>query len=138
MKSRHQAFLVSLFDRLPRLEFARIETRRIGTSAFELKALVANEGWLAPRTAMAEKLSRPRAPIVEVLMRQSGKLMLLGEASGDRRLLFGKDRALLKNLRGKGSHQELRWVLSTAPGSVVILRVSQEGVEYDQEEIVIR
>jgi hypothetical protein len=97
-------FLKALAGKLPGLAVSEVKVVPKGGGLFEIKVVVANDGYLP--TSLAQGVRTGRSPPVIVRLK-----------AGSAKLLAGKPLERIPSLAGSGGHQQYRWLL-LAPDAV--------------------
>jgi hypothetical protein len=97
------AFLKELASKLPSLTVPDVKVESKGGGLFEIKAVVANDGYLP--TALAQGVRTRKAPPILVRLK-----------AGDAKLLAGKPLERIATLAGSGGRVEYRWLLLAPEG----------------------
>lgn len=108
---KQAAYLLTLLDKLPRLDVQEVKVTDRGNSVFDVKVNLANEGYL-PTSLQMGGLTREVLPI-------KAELQIAPE-----KLLAGQRVTLLRNLAGKGGSQELQYTIHSSTN--VTLKVTSE------------
>ncbi len=100
----HFEHLLSLGELLPRPQLELISCKLLGSSLYEVKAVLTNEA-LLPLTSHAASRTRTVSPLQVHVDLPAGAELVAGEA-----------RTLIRSLDGVGGRHELRWLISLPGG----------------------
>ena len=122
---REVDFLLEIATLLPRIEIVEARAESLGNDTWRVSAGIANSGFLPTRTALADRLGRPRP--VRVDLETSGQ-----EIAG------GRSVHLLDAIPGSGSASELTWIVVGRGNGRVAVRAGSPSAGHDRKEIELR
>jgi hypothetical protein len=118
-------FLLDLASLLPRVAIVEAVSEELGDGTYRVTAHIANDGFLPTRTALAEKLRRPRA--IRVELETGGQ-----EIAGGRRI------QTIEALPGSGAATELTWTVVGRGNGKVTIRAGTPSAGQDRREVELR
>jgi hypothetical protein len=130
--------LVEAFRRACRLRIVKLETKALGDSVLEVRAIVRNEGKNPSRTAIADRLRSPRLPRLEFVRFSKEKPLSSirwGKKEAEASLLTGKPFVFIPSRLLFGETSEFRWIIKKPQPGTLGIRIAQEGLVFDIKEV---
>ena len=118
-------FLMEFASLLPRVAIVEAVSEPLGDDTYRVTVHIANEGFLPTRTALAERLGRPRAIRVEI------------ETSGQE-IVGGRRVQTIEALPGSGAATDLSWTVVGRGNGRVTVRAGTPSAGEDRREVELR
>jgi hypothetical protein len=107
------AFVFELAGRLPEVSLSEPEITRLAAGLYEVKAALANDGYLPTGTAMAIRNRRARPYVVRLSV-------------DNERVLAGRRVNKIWSVPGSGGREPLRWIVQAPDGAELTITVYSE------------
>ncbi len=120
----HHAFVLDAATWHPRCHIAELSSKHVAGGAFEIEAVIENDGTLPALTATGSRCRRFAEP----------RLVL---EHGDAAIAAGRQRHRVRNLGPNGERQSFRWIVVGEAGTTVTLRLRNDPVGGDSKEVTL-